>query len=344
MKHILLIALFTLASCVSEERAASPAYGVVQVEIAHRPATRAGDDEVMNTIRLIVFTDLDATPHAEVNRLYDASEFTVVGDPGKVKFVLKVSRKKREKLVVAVINEPLSLTSALDAVATPTDLDGVEFDMADFLTENHQALLTGAAIPMTGALWTDRLFRTEDEAGRKGNILRLNTQRAVARVDVYLVKGTDVDPALKMAARSTVILSNTCTKGNLFYHFSANGTIGSIPTVPSADPSVFKGKSWSYTGPVPILIDEDNAVCSFYTPERTHTADRLTLTIGLLTEDGAPRRGTLEMVKAKDKNGVEHSVDNVLRNHIYKVTATIGANEITATINDWTDKDLTTEF
>lgn len=338
-----------LFSCVSEERLASH-LGMVQVEISERGMATRVDEEVMNTVRLIVFTDLDtAAPRAEINRMYGQDEFTVIPGtattPSTVKFVLRVERSdvgSNEKLIVAVLNEPnaTEMKTVLDAIDSPDDLEGIDLEMSYFVDDSHLSLKQDAMIPMTGVLRTDELFSSESEASRAGNVLTLPVHRAVARVDVYLKNETGVESGIEMAAGSTVTLNNSCTKGNLFYFSDGEDMIGEIPTVTGG----FVNRSWTYTSTTPTAISETTPVCTFYTPERTHTANRLKLDIDIDTSEGATRSGSLELIKAKDADDVEHNVDDILRNHIYKITVTVGANGITGDVVDWNDKNVNTEF
>lgn len=343
-------ALLSLNSCILENKMLSEPYGIVQVEIAENMGTvTRADEEMMETIRLIVFTDLDTTPRAEVNNFYTEFDIepSVGGRPPKVKFALKVGRKENgpnDKLVVAIVNEPVSMTDELEGTdITIEELEELELNMALFVNNDHLSLKENVMIPMTGALWTDKLFRNEMEALSAGNSLKLEVQRAVARVDVYLKKGTDVDPNMQMVAGSTVKLENTYTQSNFLMHTDGTNTLGSIQTVTSG----FVEKSWSYTSSTPQAISETTPVCVFYTPERKHTANRLKLSVSVKTPEGATRSGVLEITEAYNPQDPEkelHDVDVIQRNHIYNVIATIGTNGITGEVADWNDENLTTEF
>ncbi len=207
-------------------------------------------------------------------------------------------------------------------------------------------------MPMTGAIWTDKLFEKPSTAGLESNILKLEVHRAVARVDVYLKKGEDVDTNLLMSAGSTVRLDNTYDKSNFFMHTAGDFTIGSVQTVDSDD--LIDGKSWTLTSGTQAISDE-TPVCVFYTAERScaTTDDRLELTISVKTNEGATRSGTLKIVSAfdveqmkkpEDERGSPKPVDVIRRNNIYKVVATIGVNGIESEVRSWEERDIDTEF
>ncbi len=346
-----LFALLGLKSCLIDSKSLSEPFGIVQVEIAESmDAVTRADDNTMESIRFIVFTDLDTTPKAEINIRH--TSFTVepaVGTtPPRVRFSLKVGRKptgSNEKLIVAIINEPSSMTAGLDEKEldiTIAELEAMKLDMAQFVNNDHLSLKSNVAIPMTGAIWTDKLFRTATEAMTAGNALTMEVQRAVARVDVYLKKGQDVDPDMKYTTGSTVKLENTYDQSNYMMHTYGSHTLGTVQTVASG----FLTKTWSYTS-TPQAITEGTPVCVFYTPERKHTANRLKLSVSVKTPEGATRSGVLEITEAYNPQDPEkelHDVDVIQRNHIYNVIATIGTNGITGEVADWNDENLTTEF
>jgi hypothetical protein len=347
----LCLALATLTSCLVDSRLVHGSRGVLQVEIAGTlvPAPTRGDGEWLSSMRLIVFTDLATSPRVEINRLITIGELDMVpatgATPARAKTVVEVERRpagENSRLVVAIVNEPDTpqMRAALEAISTPGELGDLELDMAHFVSADHLSLRDGVAVPMTGAVWTDRLFRSVEEASREWNSLKLEVQRTVARIDVCLKRGTDVEAGLKMAAGSTVVLDNTFDKTRLVYHSDGINTIGQIQAVDSED---MFDRTWTLSSGEQDFT-ADTPVCSFYTPERGCTRDRLKLDIAIKTPEGATRSGSLTIFSALDADRVEHPVDIVRRNNIYRVTVTIGANGMTAEVSDWVDQNITTEF
>ena len=363
IKHILFpgvfAALLALGSCVAESHLLLEE-NIVHVEIEDNslPATRS-DGETAESIRIIVFNDLASTPAAESNRVYTPEEVEIIpasgSKPAKVRLSMKVLRRENEpneRVIVAIINEPADMTEDLDEISTFDDLAALTFDMTNFIADNHLGLRSGETMPMTGAIWTDKLFEKPSTAGLESNILKLEVHRAVARVDVYLKKGEDVDTNLLMSAGSTVRLDNTYDKSNFFMHTAGDFTIGSVQTVDSDD--LIDGKSWTLTSGTQAISDE-TPVCVFYTAERScaTTDDRLELTISVKTNEGATRSGTLKIVSAfdveqmkkpEDERGSPKPVDVIRRNNIYKVVATIGVNGIESEVRSWEERDIDTEF
>ncbi len=144
-----------------------------------------------------------------------------------------------------------------------------------------------------------------------------------------------------MTVGTSVTLDNTYVKTFLARHTDNLHELGHIQTVATAD---LEQRSWALSSPGEHDISDAEPVCVFYTPERNHTADRLTLTIEVKTAEGATRSGQLEITKAFDKNNVEKPINEIRRNNVYKVIATIKANEITAEVRDWQDRFIKPEL
>ena len=345
-----LFALLGLRSCIIDNKELFDPYGIVQIEIAESlgAVTRA-DENTMESIRFIVFTDLDTTPRAEINTLH--TEFDVepaVGTtPPRARFSLKVERKdtgSNMKLIVAIINEPATMTSQIEGLGiTIAELVAKELDIYQFVNTSHLSLKDNVAIPMTGAVWTDKLFKSATEAMTTGNVLTMEVQRAVARVDVYLKKGTDVDPDMKIATGSEVKLDKTSNLSSFIVHTDGVNTLGAVKNVTTG----FDNKTWTYTTATPQAITETTPVCVFYVPERIHTANRLKLSLSIKTPEGATRTGDLEITKAYEADDplkTQQDVNVIKRNHVYNVIATIGTNGITGEVIDWKDQPIITDF
>ena len=380
IKHILFAAAFfvplMLSSCILSYEMLSAPYGLVQVEIAEGPeAVTRIDGETMETIRLIVFTDLDTTPKVESNKLFRLSEgeFEIIPStgpdvPSRVRFTLKVQRRANATeddkiLIVAVINEPeketpegIAFTETLsDPDITIEDLEALELDIATFVKSDHLSLLDNVNIPMTGALWTDYTKLLDERLVPSNAPLELMVHRAIARVDVYLkrettkVNSVDVilDPNLTMTAGTIITLDKTYDRTNLVMHTDADGA-GTLGTIQTVDPGDFiSPKSWRIlSGEQAVSQFETTPVCVFYTPERSCLTnnEKLKLSVSIKTPEGTTRSGDLVIKEAKDKAGIVHTVDKVERNHIYKVTVTITANGVTGDVIDWGEQPIYTDF
>lgn len=355
-KYIILTALSFLFFCSCSPEQATPddersdLNGVMQVEITENEG--AGSDKI-KSIRFIVFTNLASIPKAEINRLYSENDFTAEQIPeeekaaSKIKIIMEVSRRRvspNKKLVVAVVNEPLSMTEVLNAITTPEQLEKLKLPMSDFVADDHLSLKADTPTPMTGAVWTDRVYSTVEEAVANG--IKLEVLRAVARVDVYLAKEKDVD--VQITAGSAITLSNTYTESYFVRHEDGNNHLGNIQTVNSNN---FTDKSWTWTEgqkeiPDPETDPRSVCVCSFYTPERYCISDndKLKLNVSIVTQEGAVRSGIFTLDKAKDANQDEQTINLIRRNNIYKITATVGAEVITAEIQDWEDRGISVEL
>ncbi len=330
--------------------------GLMQVEISENNGQ--GTDK-METVRIIVISDPASTPKLDFNERYTEADFTIDDPSGdlaasKLKIILEVPRKPsgaNEKMVVAIVNEPPGMSSALAAITTPAQLENLELEMSTILNSDHTDLQTNLLMPMSGAIWVDRYdyFETQEEAEQEENIVRLGVSRAVARVDVYLLNGGS-DSAIPVAAGSTVTLSNTCTKSWFFRQEGAR-TLGRIQTVTG---SGLTNKTWTSSATLPVPAPDndpatDDAVffCSFYTPERTCTADadvdKLKVDISAVIQSEGTKSGGIVLNRAR-KDGIEQPITAVGRNNIYRVNATIGVSGITGIVQDWNSENITQQL
>lgn len=329
--------------------------GLMQVEISENDAQ--GTDKI-STVRFIVFSDLASTPKADINEFYDEDSFDAGSFSGdktasKVKITLEVPKKPdgpNEKLVVAIVNEPEDMHTALEGITSPAQLENLELDMATILNSGYQSLKTDVMMPMSGAAWVSRYYRTEAEAELEQNIVRLGVSRVLARVDVYLLNG-GASEAIPVAAGSTVKLFNTYGKSWFIRNGDASNTLGRIQTVTSG----FEDSTWTSAAAISVPTPDadpetDDAVlaCSFYTPERTCTADadadKLRLEVRALIGNEGAKSGGIVLDKALDRNGVEQPITAVRRNNVYRVTVTLGVSGITGIVQDWNIENITQEF
>ena len=317
--------------------------GLMQVEIAENSGQ--GTDKI-KTIRFIVFNDLTTTPKKELNEFYSEDDFTIEEPENekaasKVKIILEVLQKasgSNQKLVVAIVNEPDILKAKLNAINTLAQLENLELELAQILNGDHLSLKTDVPMPMSGAIWVNEFYSTEEEAALEQNTLKLGVSRFLARVDVYLLNG-DNSAAIPVAAGSTVTLSNTYTKSWFVRHEDEEHTLGRIQTVTAP----LTNKTWTAEaalavparGNVPTANDSLH-VCSFYTPERFCTAaDKLKIDISAIIPDEGTRSGGITLDKADDKDGISRPITVIRRNSIYRVTATIWLSEITGEVQGW---------
>lgn len=352
MKKNIILAFLLLLCCSCSEEKEQPnrnvpaTRGLVYVSIEEGAYT----DERLESLRCFVFTDMAGLPRLEYHG------WSTRNPPerfSEVNYLLEVERKAddpNEKLIVVIVNEPndIDLRKKLQKVATPGDLANLELEMSHFLNDDHLSLKAGTVMPMSGAVWaSNSVYTTKAEA--EANRVALSLERVVARVDVYL--NTDIPEGLQIAAGSTVALDSTYTKSYWIRHESGSRALGNIQTV---EGTALIGKTWTQTAPslsVPYhtpaypWYPSSVLACSFYTPERNCLSDKLRLDIGVRTvgDDGF-KSGSLVLTTARDEQGIAHPVDVVRRNSIYKVTATIGVNDITAVVQDWNGVEIPTEL
>lgn len=356
-----------LNSCLIDSQLILPPYGIVQVEIAEDSgAVTRADDQTMKTVRMIAFSTPHTTPKVEFNEMF--TDFVVIppttpeGLP-KVRFNLKIERKDNptendKLLVVAIINEPQdsgepnSIQDILNKEnLTFDDLKGLQVKMSEFVTDNHQALATDRAIPMTGVLMTNYVRLLEERDLPTSQALELVAHRAVARVDVFLKRDTGsggvvLDPNLTMTSGSTIQLEKTWGVTNLIHHvWDTNNTLGEMQSVDSED---LFSKTWTATASSAVSAYESVPVCSFYTPERHCETDPLKLNVSIKTSEGTTRSGTLVITQAYEPTDTERenpiAVNDILRNHKYKVIVTITSHGISGEILDWKPETINTAF
>ena len=368
MKHIapIAFALLLLTSCawenvVPDSGLAAQTRGLMQVEITENDGE--GTDK-METVRIIVISDPVGTPKLDFNERFTKDAFTIDDPSGekaasKLKIVLEVPRKssgQNEKMVVAIVNEPDGMSSALAAVSTPAQLENLPLEMSTILNSNHTDLKTNLLMPMTGAIWVDRYAysNTQQEAEQESKIVRLGVSRVVAKVDLFLVNGGTAEMGnITVASGSKATLSNTCTQSPFVYHKEGTRTLGKIQTVAS---SGLESRSWtsSATLSVPARDKEhptsaDSVLfCTFYTPERTciatDDADKLMIKIeAAIQGDEGTKSGEIILNQAW-KDGISEKITTVGRNNHYRVTATIGMSGITGIVQSWNDQNITQQL
>lgn len=338
-------ALLLFVSCTGGERIADrpSAQGTMTVVVTQMDAD---DEDRIETVRFIVFGDPDTDPALEVNTLFDGSEFDTGGASGsggvsRLEVVLEVGLRtgvRNNKLVVVIANEPASMTAALDAVVLPEELEDMRLDFASFLNADHRTLIDDYPLPMTAAVWTDKVYATEGEAA--ADMVAVELQRAVARVDVYIEPDGGED--LTLSSGTSVTLGNTYDSQNFIYHADGTHTLGEIQTVGSG----FMDMVWELSEET--AVSGRQLLCSFYTPERTcslpDNADKLTLTVVIHTTDGTVREGSAAIDSGNRESAGITPITAVERNNVYMVTVTAGAEVVTVWVNDWNGEDIYNEL
>ncbi|MDR2910279.1 MAG: hypothetical protein LBV47_02780 [Bacteroidales bacterium] len=300
----------------------------LQVTGEHTENDSLSDD--IKTIRFIVFTGLYAYPKVEVNE-YKTIPISEAGRVSAMKGVFELTIA--DKLVVAIANEPASMTEALNAVTTPRELEDLDLMLSDFLMSDHLSLQPGSMMPMSGAVWTNKndMHTTQAAAEAASGHIQLLLQRAVARVDVYLT--TDITGGVELLPGSRLTLKNTYTESYFVHHKSGTHVLGKIQTVASAG---FAGndKSWTLAvGQQNIPVPEKGTkpekpesefahVCTFYTPERNCITDKLIVDISLKTDDG-DKNATITLDYMYNEAGDRLPIEVVKRNNRYIVRGNI---------------------
>ncbi|MCD7970487.1 MAG: hypothetical protein LUF87_09055 [Alistipes sp.] len=320
------------------------ARGSMFIEITERNGIT---EDRMETVRFIVFKEATTDPRLEYNALYIMEADPDDGIISRFGATLELSRKKgfNDKLVIALINEPPEITARLEALTTYESLCALELNFGYFLDTAHSGLKNGRAMPMSGAVWTGKVYPTPEEAAL--DPVKINVVRAAARVEVYLKKDPDMD--FELAADTRVVLDRTYDREMLLRHTDGSNTVGGILTVSSG----FLSRMWTLSGSddKDLPADGDNGhgrpVCTFFTPERTCSAsgntDKLMLTIDVATSEGAVRSAQVTVDRFL-LGGTEKNIEVIERNNNYRVIISVGANAVSSEIIGWNDEEIITEL
>lgn len=308
-----------------------------------------GTVDRMETVRFLVFKNVAAgVPTLELNQLFDVPASSGEKEVSRFKITLELGMRpgrNNEKMVVAVVNEPVEMTPQLDVVWDYAGLENATLDFGHFLHSEQTALLNGKSMPMSGVVWTDNLYATPEEA--ESDPVELSVLRAAARVDVYLRQEAGL--GLTLGAGSTFTLSHSYGRGYLVRQVAGTRAFGKIQTITSGFATNNLTLSASDSPDLPEVRsgEKGRLVASFYTAERTCQADsngdKLQAGIGIITGEGASRTGAV-IIDRFNKAGVPTDILVVERNNIYEIIATVGSNSITATVNDWTGEPIVPEL
>lgn len=250
----------------------------------------------------------------------------ILGMPGvKIGFD-PVKVKVGTKNVYAVINEPLNSNAQnlLNNVHSPTDLNSLEYELDQFVSFHQESRY---CLPMFAEQTKIRV--THSDASSPIN-LKLQTKRALARVDIYVRKKDDVPYYIGLTPTSFLDIINSRPKG--FYS----------PTV-----IPYNGLKNSYSA---FLFSNQEIkynyqlLCSFYTPERdcSTPSSKLGFKIGKIENKGFIKDYSATIGGNDDYiNEVQNSILNQIeRNCIYQVKCTFSKTafyieSIESSIKDW---------
>lgn len=235
-----------------------------------------------------------------------------------------------DKMLVVVVNEPQVMTSVLNAVIAPEQLEEMLFRMDDTFSFDHvQPLMSG--IPMSGV---KRKIVVEENVTTNEKI---TIERAVARVELWLKKADEIAFArLSTSMNSRVLLENTYGKGYLVTGTEADKTrfqtgleiennFGYIQTPTSG----FEHVIWNYRDAnVLELSDAPQRICMFYTPERTYEVaddrNKLFLDIrGLSSPEGERGIRTALTEFIPEGGSSPRVITEIRRNNIYRIIGTV---------------------
>mgnify|MGYP003623240272 CR=1 FL=1 len=305
---MLMVAGFIVTSCTIEQVVDSSATrATLSIEVVTNGAI---EDDYLHKVRFITFDKASFSPHVDVNQvvLFDDYEKNATS----FRTELEVS-SNRDKMLVAIINEPDALTSQLNNVQTLVDLEDIDFQMADVFNANHTAPKS-TGIPMTGTA-RGISVAPENTASNPAQV-SLTVYRSVARVELWLK--ADPGVAAYVDDLTEVTLSKSYNKGFLMkpepdYNFGQLQTVTPNTTV-----------EWTFTGTVSQSLNEDaQLVCSFYTPERTYMAsdnsDKLVLDIKGVSSDQERRSTQAVLSEFSTGGGSSQTITRIERNNVYRI-------------------------
>ncbi len=243
-----------------------------------------------------------------------------------------------DKTLYVIANEPVSMYETLNRVATPAQLSGIEYQIADYMEKeafNTDASFGAEAfsVPMFGSVKNISTIQRME-----GDIeVSVALTRALVRVDVYLQREESSDDMARVTVDGSTTLSirNTYGSGYLLPDQLAKGELIDKEDIVSGPGSAVE---------VPEQIGEGRSAArrffSFYTPE--YDCSERTLGFDLrgvmITNGSGTNRRNFEVTLMEG----ETPLKKIERNHVYKVYATfasIGDGKIQLqpeiTITDW---------
>lgn len=237
------------------------------------------------------------------------------------------------KTFCAVVNELPGMKNELDHVATPTDLNGIMYSLADYINLNRHIKTTddqdtpeGYRLPFYGQ--KDNVTITEEGAN-----LSLEIERVVARVDVYLRTEEQTSFNCEVTPETTLRVERSADKA-YFSSVLPNLTAGS-DRVFTFDTSVQLNKA--------AATDKSDykRIYSFYLPAQqfAQNTDRIQMTLADLTW-GGNTKWTYDSFLFGD---YIPSYDNTIRpNKVYKLYCTLSQAafpvDVSVIVQDWDEK------
>lgn len=241
------------------------------------------------------------------------------------------AKVKSSKLFCAVVNEPTTLSEALDRVATPTELNALMFSLADYMNLNRSVSETDA--PQTEAAYylpfygqNNNVTVTEDGP----NVVQLDIYRAVARVDVYLRTIASSYVNCDVIPTTTLTVEHGAEKG-YFTPATPNTVLGPKRTL--SRPETIR------LSPATDAADKSDyqRIYSYYLPAQqfTQDTDRIQMTF-----DGLDWEGNKASYPAFRMGDLIAGYDNTIqRNTIYKIYGTLSQItfrvDVALHIEDW---------
>ena len=350
---LFMLLLFS-SSCIQEDYDTAQRGADTSVELSVRSsavsiadANKLFDNETaIRSIRVLTF---DRYSQAGVPA-FEKNQYATLGDGftdlGGVYTVQMIVQEHDNKEFYVLVNEPAALKSELNAITSVSGLHAMEYTLAayfnDKLSDAAICFKSGselgeapfADLPMFGEALQQSVMA--NATGVVANAITVNVSRALARVDLKLIKETGTTSVIKLKNDATTFEYTTYTKGNLTDqpHTAVESNQGSAT------------KTFSTGGDVEILAGESALahVLSFYTPARSckEVKEKIKITIGNI-EYGDKTLTFNPIILDKTTSG---DITAIKRNTVYEVKGTIKKNEVDVSVEllPWIAKNIDTDI
>ena len=338
--HIIcLVSTILLFSCSRDATDELPALTRAQLSINLVNNGEVDQQEEINSMRFIVFGSTPGGVRLDVNK------HILLSTPGTATDIdaqlLEVT-SSNDILVVVIANEPQSLTSKLNGIASLWALQDMVYDIADILNNDGQIIST-TGMPMTGVI-------------RDISIAPDETQK----VEIFL-EAIDGGAMTGYTAGSTSVTLHNLSHDSYFVMGNeANGTrdntepsknYGKVKSnVPDSDLltetwTAATSEMWAYSSATGAK--NRKLLSSFYVAERTFRpdySDRLAVSMTNILKGPPDVTGVtgkvIETITKVDDKGtpVAQPFTEIRRNNVYQITARvgkIGIQILTITVEDW---------
>lgn len=352
--HIICLAsTILLFSCSRDAADELPILTRAQLSINLMNNGDTDQQEEISSMRFIVFGSTPGGVRLDVN------EHILLGTPEKATDIdaqlLKVT-SSNDILVVVIANEPQSLTSKLDGIASLWTLQDMLYDISDILNSGGQ-IISMTGMPMIGVVRDISIAPDETQK------VEMVIERAVARVDVFL-EAIDGGAVTGYTAGSTSVTLHNLSHDSYFVMGNVdNGTRDNADSsknygkvkenVPEKDLltdtwTAATSEKWAYSSAAGAK--NRKLLCSFYTAERifkSDYSDRLAVSMANVPKGPSDITGITEKVietitKVDDKGGsTAQPFTEIRQNNVYQITARvgkIGIQILTVTVEDWGEK------